>query len=172
MSKPNAWRIASLRYFNPVGAHPSGRIGEDPLGIPNNLFPLISQVASGRRELLEVFGSDWPTPDGTGVRDYIHVMDLAQGHKAALDTLFSQPPQHITINLGTGIGTSVIEAIEAFSAVSGQKIPFTLVDRRPGDAAVSLADPTQASKKLKWKAKFDLTDMCRDSWAWQQRNSY
>ena len=145
-SAPNTWRIASLRYFNPVGAHPSGRIGEDPLGIPNNLFPFISQVAVGRREELKIFGSDWPTHDGTGVRDFIHVMDLAEGHKAALETLLSQGPQHLTCNLGSGDGASVLDVVNAFSAASGQDIPYALVDRRPGDAAITVADPTRAAR--------------------------
>lgn len=169
-SSPNTWRIASLRYFNPVGAHPSGRIGEDPLGTPNNLFPFISQVASGRLQKLQVFGNDWPTPDGTGVRDYIHVMDLADGHRAALDTLLSQPPQHLTLNLGSGLGTSVLEAVQAFSIASEREIPYEIVDRRPGDAAFSLADPTLAEDKLKWRTQRNLEDMCRDGWSWQLAN--
>ena len=163
-SAPNTWRIASLRYFNPVGAHPSGRIGEDPLGIPNNLFPFISQVAVGRREELKIFGSDWPTHDGTGVRDFIHVMDLAEGHKAALETLLSQGPQHFTCNLGSGDGASVLDVVNAFSAASGQDIPYALVDRRPGDAAITVADPTRAARTLLWRTKRTLTDMCRDGW--------
>ena len=138
-SAPNTWRIACLRYFNPVGAHPSGR-SEKTLGIPNNLFPFVTQVAVGRRDQIRVFGSDWPTHDGTGVRDYIHVMDLAEGHKAALNTLLNQGPQHLTCNLGSGDGASVLDVINAFSAASGQDIPYALVDRRPGDAAVTIAD--------------------------------
>ena len=169
-SAPNTWRIASLRYFNPVGAHPSGRIGEDPLGIPNNLFPFISQVAVGRREELKIFGSDWPTHDGTGVRDFIHVMDLAEGHKAALETLLSQGPQHLTCNLGSGDGASVLDVVNAFSAASGQDIPYALVDRRPGDAATTVADPTRAANTLLWRTKRTLTDICRDGWSWQQAN--
>ena len=169
-SEPETWRIASLRYFNPVGAHSSGRIGEDPLGIPNNLFPFISQVASGRLDCLQVFGSDWPTPDGTGVRDYIHVMDLAEGHRAALDTLLAEPPQHLTVNLGSGVGSSVLEVIQAFSAASGREIHYSLTDRRPGDAAISLADPTFAADKLNWTTHRILDDICRDGWAWQQQN--
>ena len=169
-SAPNTWRIASLRYFNPVGAHPSGKIGEDPLGIPNNLFPFVSQVAIGRREQLQVFGSDWPTHDGTGVRDYIHVMDLAEGHEAALNILLKQAPQHITCNLGSGNGASVLDVINAFSTASGQEIPYALVDRRPGDAAITVADPTRAARTLLWRTKRTLTDMCRDGWAWQLAN--
>ena len=169
-SSPNTWRIASLRYFNPVGAHPSGQIGEDPLGIPNNLFPFISQVAIGRRKELKIFGSNWPTHDGTGVRDYIHVMDLAEGHKAALETLLNQGPQHLTSNLGSGNGASVLDVVNAFSAASGQDIPYVLVDRRPGDAAVTVADPSRAVDILQWQTKRTLNDICRDGWAWQQAN--
>ena len=169
-SAPNTWRIACLRYFNPVGAHPSGQIGEDPLGIPNNLFPFVSQVAVGRRDELRVFGSDWPTHDGTGIRDYIHVMDLAEGHSAALTTLLNQGPQHFTCNLGSGEGASVLEVIKAFSAASGQDIPYALVDRRPGDAAVTVADPSRAADLLQWRTKRTLADICRDGWAWQQAN--
>ena len=169
-SAPNTWRIASLRYFNPVGAHPSGQIGEDPLGIPNNLFPFISQVAVGRRDQLQIFGSDWATPDGTGIRDYIHVMDLAEGHKAAVETLLEQHPQHLTLNLGSGIGASVLDVVKAFSAASNQKVPYTLVDRRPGDAAITLADPARAAAVLNWRTHRTLSDICRDGWAWQQAN--
>jgi UDP-glucose 4-epimerase len=164
------WRIASLRYFNPVGAHPSGRIGEDPNGIPNNLFPFISQVAVGRRDELQVFGSDWPTADGTGVRDYIHVMDLAEGHGAALETLFREPPQLLTLNLGSGTGHSVLEVIEAFTAANGRTVPYALVARRPGDAAITVADPDKAKQRLNWQTQRSLEDMCRDGWAWQSTN--
>ena len=169
-SAPNTWRIASLRYFNPVGAHPSGQIGEDPLGIPNNLFPFVSQVAVGRREQLLVFGSDWPTHDGTGVRDYIHVMDLAEGHKAALITLLNQGPQHFNCNLGSGKGASVLDVVNAFAAASGKDIPYALTERRTGDAAITVANPTRAADKLQWRTKRTLTDICRDGWAWQQAN--
>ena len=169
-SAPDTWRIASLRYFNPVGAHPSGQIGEDPLGIPNNLFPFMTQVAVGRRDLLQVFGSDWPTHDGTGVRDYIHVMDLAEGHRAALTTLLNQEPQHLSCNLGSGEGASVLDVVNAFAAASEQDVPYVLVDRRPGDAAITVADPTRAADCLQWRAKRTLTDICRDGWAWQQAN--
>ncbi|NBP33496.1 MAG: NAD-dependent epimerase/dehydratase family protein [Synechococcaceae bacterium WB6_1B_055] len=164
------WRIARLRYFNPVGAHPSGRIGEDPLGIPNNLFPFISQVAVGRRAELQIFGSDWPTPDGTCIRDYIHVMDLAAGHQAALELLLAEAPQLLSFNLGSGQGCSVLEVVNAFADASGVAIPHRLVDRRPGDAAITVADPSLALARLGWRTKLDLAAMCRDGWAWQQAN--
>ena len=169
-SAPDAWRIACLRYFNPVGAHPSGRIGENPLGIPNNLFPFVSQVAVGRRAQLQVFGGDWPTPDGTGVRDYIHVMDLAEGHRAALDCLLAEAPQLLTLNLGSGQGQSVLEVVQAMEAASGRSIPYTITDRRPGDAAISVADPSQAAERLAWRTKRSLEQICCDGWAWQQQN--
>ena len=164
------WRIASLRYFNPVGAHPSGRIGEDPSGIPNNLFPFITQVAVGRRERLQVFGGDWPTHDGSGVRDYIHVMDLAEGHLAALQVLLSGGDQLLTLNLGSGRGHSVLEVIAAFKEASGRPIPYTVVERRAGDAAESVADPSLALDQLGWRTTRGLAEMCRDGWAWQQAN--
>ena len=164
------WRIARLRYFNPVGAHPSGRIGEDPSGIPNNLFPFVSQVAVGRRERLQVFGGDWPTPDGSGVRDYIHVMDLAEGHRAALDTLLSEDPQLLTLNLGSGQGHSVLQVVAAFEAASGRPVPYELVARRPGDAASSVADPALAAQRLGWHTRRGLAEICRDGWAWQRSN--
>ena len=167
LSAPEAWRIASLRYFNPVGAHPSGRIGEDPLGRPNNLFPFLTQVAVGRRERLQIFGGDWPTPDGTGVRDYIHVMDLAEGHRAALDCLLAEPPQMLTLNLGSGRGASVLELVQAFEEATGRAIPYALVDRRPGDAASTVADPALAAERLGWRTRRSLQDICRDGWAWQ-----
>ena len=169
-SAPNTWRIASLRYFNPVGAHPSGRIGEDPLGIPNNLFPFVSQVAIGKRERLQVFGDDWPTPDGTGVRDYIHVMDLAEGHRAALDCLFAEAPQQLTVNLGSGQGASVLDVVKAFEAASGRSVPYELVARRQGDAAITVADPSMAAQRFGWRSKRSLADICRDGWAWQSTN--
>jgi len=153
-----------------VGAHPSGRIGEDPNGIPNNLFPFISQVAVGRRERLQVFGGDWPTPDGSGVRDYIHVMDLAEGHLAALQHLLSGDEQLLTLNLGSGRGHSVLEVLQAFEAASGRPIPHTLVERRPGDAAITVADPSLAEQTLGWRTRRDLGAMCRDGWAWQSAN--
>jgi UDP-glucose 4-epimerase len=166
----SGWRIARLRYFNPVGSHPSGRIGEDPEGIPNNLFPYLSQVAVGRRQTLQIFGSDWPTPDGTGVRDYIHVMDLADGHRAALDTLLREEPQLLTVNLGSGQGHSVLEVVAAFEAASGRPVPYALVARRDGDAASTVADPALAAERLGWRTTRSLADMCRDGWAWQQAN--
>ena len=164
------WRIARLRYFNPVGAHPSGRIGEDPSGIPNNLFPFVSQVAVGRRAQLQVFGGNWPTPDGSGVRDYIHVMDLAEGHRAALDVLLAEGPQLLTLNLGSGEGHSVLEVAAAFEGASGRPMPLKIVERRPGDAAITVADPSLAAQRLGWRTTRTLVDMCRDGWAWQSAN--
>jgi UDP-glucose 4-epimerase len=164
------WRIARLRYFNPVGAHPSGRIGEDPRGIPNNLFPFVSQVAVGRRDCLEVFGGDWPTPDGSGIRDYIHVMDLAEGHRAALDVLLAEPPQLLSLNLGSGQGHSVLEVVRAFELASGRSVPYTVVGRRDGDAASTVADPRLAATRLGWRTRRSLEEMCRDGWTWQQAN--
>ena len=164
------WRIARLRYFNPVGAHPSGRIGEDPRGIPNNLFPFVSQVAVGRRAELQVFGGDWPTPDGSGIRDYIHVMDLAEGHRAALDVLLAEPPQLLSLNLGSGQGHSVLEVVRAFELASGRPVPYTVVARRDGDAASTVADPRLAATRLGWRTRRSLEEMCRDGWTWQQAN--
>ena len=169
-SAPNQWRIACLRYFNPVGAHSSGEIGEDPLGIPNNLFPFVSQVAVGRRESLQVFGGDWPTKDGTCIRDYIHVMDLAEGHRAALNYLLAEPAQLLTLNLGSGQGASVLEVVHAFERASGRKVPFDLVARRDGDAAITVADPSLALQRLGWRTQRGLNDICRDGWAWQSAN--
>ncbi len=165
------WRIALLRYFNPVGAHPSGRIGEDPTGVPNNLMPYVAQVAVGRREKLSVFGNDYPTPDGTGVRDYIHVMDLAEGHVAAIEYLAKNGGLH-RWNLGTGRGYSVLEVVHAFEKASGRPIPYEIVSRRPGDVAVSYADPSAALADLGWSATRDLDEMCADTWRWQQLNPY
>lgn len=161
-----AWRIAILRYFNPVGAHPSGRMGEDPRGIPNNLMPFVSQVAVGARPEVQVFGKDYPTPDGTGVRDYIHVMDLASGHVRALECL-ARREGLFTVNLGTGRGYSVLEVIRAFEAASGRSVPYRIVDRRPGDVAECWADPTLAASLLGWRAERDLAAMCQDAWRWQ-----
>ena len=163
------WRIAILRYFNPVGAHPSGLIGEDPQGIPNNLFPFITQVAIGQREALSVFGDDYPTPDGTGVRDYIHVVDLAHGHLCALERLAAKPGG-LTVNLGTGQGYSVLEMVKAFAAAAGREIPYRTVARRAGDIASCYADPALAQQELNWKAERGLEQMCQDGWRWQQQN--
>ena len=163
------WRIARLRYFNPVGAHASGLIGEDPRGIPNNLMPYISQVAVGKRAKLNVFGGDYDTPDGTGVRDYIHVVDLARGHLKALEALTARP-RLLTVNLGTGRGCSVLETIKAFEKASGRTIPYEIVERRPGDVAKCYADPTLAKTLLGWEARFDLERMCLDAWRWQSMN--
>jgi UDP-glucose 4-epimerase len=164
-----SWRVAVLRYFNPVGAHESGLIGEDPKGVPNNLMPYISQVAVGKREYLSVWGSDYPTPDGTGVRDYIHVVDLAKGHVAALAKL-SDVSGVVTYNLGTGRGYSVLEVVRVFEEVTGKAIPFRMADRRPGDIPICYADPRKAILELCWTAKKGLREMCRDSWRWQSRN--
>ena len=161
--------IALLRYFNPVGAHISGRIGEDPNGIPNNLVPYITQVAVGKLPKLRVFGNDYNTPDGTGVRDYIHVMDLADGHLAALKKL-EENPGLVVYNLGTGIGYSVLEMVNTFSKVVGKPIPYEITARRPGDIAACYADPSKASRELGWTAKRDLLSMCEDSWRWQTQN--
>lgn len=165
------WRVANLRYFNPVGAHPSGRIGEDPNGVPNNLFPFIAQVAVGRREKLNVFGDDYPTKDGSGVRDYIHVCDLARGHTAALSYLEGKTAPHvIDINLGTGRGYSVLEAIAAFKRASNREIPFEMAPRRDGDIAEIFANPARAHELLGWRAEKTLDDMCADHWRWQSAN--
>ncbi|MGR8941284.1 MAG: UDP-glucose 4-epimerase GalE [Gammaproteobacteria bacterium] len=163
------WRIALLRYFNPVGAHESGLIGEDPSGIPNNLMPFIAQVAVGKREKLAVFGNDYPTPDGTGLRDYIHVEDLASGHLAALDVL-QQDSLLITINLGTGRPYSVLEMISAFERASGKSIPYQIVSRRAGDLAEYYAEPSLAKEVLGWTAHLDIDRMCQDTWRWQKNN--
>ena len=164
-----SWRIGVLRYFNPVGAHESGLIGEDPRGIPNNLMPFIAQVAVGRRERLSVFGNDYPTPDGTGVRDYIHVVDLAKGHVAALNRLFAQEGG-FTVNLGTGQGYSVLETIQAFEQASGKPVPYQFVPRRPGDIASCYASPVKARELLGWQAEKGMREMCEDHWRWQEGN--
>lgn len=164
-----SWPFGILRYFNPVGAHPSGLIGEDPKGIPNNLMPFIAQVAVGRRQRLAVFGDDYPTPDGTGVRDYIHVVDLALGHVAALKTLFATG-KGFTLNLGTGTGYSVLEMVRAFEVASGRAIPYEITPRRPGDIAEYCADPSEAKKLLNWEARKNLGEMCADHWRWQMLN--
>jgi UDP-glucose 4-epimerase len=161
-----SWRIALLRYFNPVGAHESGLIGEEPNGIPNNLLPYIAQVADGRREKLSVYGDDYPTPDGTGLRDYIHVVDLAQGHVKTL-TKLATGPGVVTYNLGTGRGNSVLEMVRAFERASGKAVPYQIVARRPGDIAACYADPSLAKAELGWTAERDIAQMCADSWRWQ-----
>ena len=163
------WGIVLLRYFNPIGAHESGRIGEDPRGIPNNLMPYITQVAVGRREKLSVFGNDYDTPDGTGVRDYIHVVDLARGHVAAVKYV-AQNKGCDVFNLGTGTGYSVLDMVNTFESANGVKVPYQITDRRPGDLAVCYADPAKSAEVLGWKATKNLTDMCRDSWRWQSQN--
>ena len=166
----SAWRIARLRYFNPVGAHESGLIGESPSGIPNNLMPFVAQVANGQRERLSVFGNDYPTPDGTGVRDYIHVMDLAEGHVAALDYLI----KHLglfSVNLGTGSGYSVLDMVRSFEQASGRPVPYSIMPRRSGDVAACYADPSLARNLLGWSAKRGIDEMCRDAWRWQQIQS-
>ena len=166
-----SWRVALLRYFNPVGAHASGLIGEDPAGIPNNLMPFVAQVAVGRRERLQVFGGDYPTRDGTGVRDYIHVEDLAEGHVRALTALESQAEgAPLVVNLGTGRGYSVLEVVRAFEAASGRAVPFDIVARRPGDVAECYADPERARERIGWTARHDLQRMCEDAWRWQSMN--
>ena len=164
-----AWRIGILRYFNPVGAHASGLIGEDPRGVPNNLLPYVAQVAIGRREQLQVWGDDYPTPDGTGVRDYIHVVDLAVGHLRALERLQAQPGG-VTVNLGTGTGYSVLDMVRAFEQASGKPVPYQISPRRPGDIASCYADPAAAAELLGWRAERDLRAMCEDAWRWQSQN--
>lgn len=163
------WHVITLRYFNPIGAHPSGLIGEDPNGVPNNLFPYIAQVAAGRRERLQVFGTDYPTPDGTGVRDYLHVMDLADGHVAAVDRLGDLAGWR-AYNLGTGQGLSVLEAIKTFEEASGRQVPYETVERRPGDIATCYADPTMALRQLDWRPRRSIVDACADAWRWQSQN--
>lgn len=163
------WQIAILRYFNPVGAHPSGLIGENPNGIPNNLMPFVAQVAVGKRAQLSVFGNDYPTPDGTGVRDYIHVVDLAQGHLAALAAL-ARSSQSLTVNLGTGQGYSVLDMVRAFEAASGRPVPYQIVARRAGDIATCYADPQLAGELLGWQARRGISEMCADAWRWQSMN--
>ena len=163
------WRVAYLRYFNPIGAHESGMIGEDPNGIPNNLSPLVARVAAGRMEELKVYGNDWETPDGTGVRDYIHVVDLARGHVKAIEYLLSGKPS-LTVNLGTGQGYSVMDVIHAYEEVIGRPINYRVTDRRPGDVALYYADPSLAHALLGWRAERNLQQMCADSWRWQSQN--
>lgn len=169
VSADPAWRVAILRYFNPVGAHDSGTIGEDPRGVPNNLMPYVTQVAVGRRPELQVFGGNYDTPDGTGVRDYIHVMDLAEGHVAAVKYLFDKQ-RSITVNLGAGRGYSVLEVVRAFERASGRPVPYRIVERRPGDIGAYYADATLAHDELGWQASRDIDRMCADSWRWQSQN--
>ena len=164
-----SWRLGILRYFNPVGAHASGLIGEDPQDIPNNLMPFVAQVAVGRREKLNVWGDDYPTPDGTGVRDYIHVVDLALGHLKVLEYL-QATADCLTVNLGTGTGYSVLDMVAAFAQASGKPVPYHVAPRRPGDVAACYADPSKALKVLGWRAERDLQTMCQDSWRWQSQN--
>lgn len=164
-----AWNVMLLRYFNPIGAHPSGLIGEDPKGIPNNLVPYVSKVAIGELDRVRVFGGDYPTPDGTGVRDYIHVVDLARGHVKALQYMEGSSGVHV-FNLGTGHGSSVLEVISAFSRACGHEIPYEIMPRREGDIAENYADPTLAKTEMGWEAEYDLDRMCEDSWRWQQMN--
>jgi UDP-glucose 4-epimerase len=164
-----SWNVAILRYFNPIGAHESGTIGEDPSGIPNNLLPYVAQVAVGRRPYLNVYGNDYPTPDGTGIRDYIHVVDLADAHIKALKKLESDPG-YLVYNLSTGKGSSVLEVVAAFEHACGKEIPYVFRDRRPGDLAVSYADPGKAREEMGWVAERDLDDMCADVWRWQSKN--
>jgi len=167
-----SWRIGILRYFNPVGAHESGLIGEDPQGTPNNLMPFVAQVAVGLRPHLNVFGNDYPTPDGTGVRDYIHVVDLALGHLKALEALRRSPAECLTVNLGTGTGYSVREIVRAFEEASGKRVAYTVAPRRPGDVAACYADPSKAATLLGWRAERNLADMCADAWRWQSLNPH
>jgi UDP-glucose 4-epimerase len=168
-SSDSTWSIGILRYFNPVGAHESGLIGEDPNGIPSNLMPFISKVAVGQLDKLSVFGNDYATPDGTGVRDYIHVVDLAKGHVKAFEYLMSAP-QYLTVNLGAGRGYSVLDMVRAFENASGKSVPYLIAPRRPGDIAQCYADPTYAEEVLGWKAELDLDRMCEDAWRWQLIN--
>ena len=163
------WNVVLLRYFNPIGAHPSGLMGEDPKGIPNNLLPYVAQVAVGRRDAVHVFGNDYDTPDGTGVRDYIHVMDLAEGHAAALTWMAGRTGCEV-FNLGTGQGTSVLEIVKAFSAACGRDLPYVIEPRRAGDVTANYADCTKAREQLGWEARYNIADMCRDSWNWQSTN--
>ena len=169
-SEPLEWRVASLRYFNPIGAHEFGLLGEDPIGKPNNIFPQITKVAMGKLKNIQIFGSDWPTPDGTGVRDYIHVMDLAEGHLSALDYLINNKSQILSLNLGTGVGTSVLELINTFQEVNNIRVPYKFVGRRDGDNAIVVADNSLAKSVLNWAPKRNLEDMCRDGWNWQLKN--
>ena len=171
-SGPNKWKIAKLRYFNPIGAHHSGFIGEKPVGMPNNIFPYITQVAVGKIDKLTIFGNDWPTVDGTGVRDFIHVMDLAEGHSLALNFLQNGKSQNVSINLGTGLGTSVLQLVNTFEKVNNLKIPYIFSSRRKGDLAFVVADNKKALSLLNWEPKRSIYDMCKDGWKWQLLNNY
>ena len=170
-SNKTKWKIACLRYFNPIGAHPQGYLGEEPLNVPNNIFPIINKVALGQIKELKVFGNDWPTTDGTAIRDYIHVGDLAKGHIKTLDFLFKQNPQILKLNLGTGIGTSVLDLIKTFEEVNKVKIPYIFTERRSGDSCHTVADNSQALEKLDWHPIYNLNDMCRDGWNWYSKGS-
>ena len=169
-SQPNYWRVANLRYFNPIGAHDTGLIGENPKGLPNNIFPFITKVASKEINHLKIFGKDWPTPDGTGIRDYIHVMDLAEGHILSLEFLMNNDSQFINLNLGTGIGTSVLELVKTFEKINNVQVPFVFSKRREGDVAHLVADNSLAISILNWKPMKNLEDMCSDGWRWQRNN--
>mmetsp|Transcript_12377 Transcript_12377/g.16232 ORF Transcript_12377/g.16232 Transcript_12377/m.16232 type:complete len:382 (+) Transcript_12377:164-1309(+) len=174
-SSDDSWQTLILRYFNPIGAHPSGKIGEDPQGIPNNLMPFIAQVCVGRREKLSVFGGDYDTPDGTGVRDYIHVVDLARGHVAALDKLYKDDAEPVgcqAVNLGTGQGVSVLELVQGMSEATGKPVPYEIAPRRPGDVGAVYADASLAESLLSWKAKLGVKEMCDDTWNWQKNNPH
>ena len=164
------WKVILLRYFNPIGAHESGMIGEDPKGIPNNLVPYVAQVAIGKHEFVRVFGNDYNTPDGTGVRDYIHVVDLAKGHVCALRKIEASDPGVLIYNLGTGNGYSVLDVVKAYGKACGKELPYKILDRRPGDIATCYADPAKAKAELGWEAQFDIERMCADSWKWQSTN--
>ena len=168
----NEWRIANLRYFNPIGAHESGLIGEDPLNKPNNLFPYICLVASGKYEKLNIYGKNWPTTDGTGIRDYIHIMDLANAHISALNYLIDKKPEMINLNIGTGIGTSVLELLETFQEVNKCKIPYDFCEKRPGDVSILIADNKKAISMLEWEPKRDIKQMCKDGWKWRFLNPH
>tara|TARA_B100000212_G_scaffold339776_1_gene318907 strand:- start:116 stop:1189 length:1074 start_codon:yes stop_codon:yes gene_type:complete len=172
ISSKNSWRIANLRYFNPIGAHSSGLIGEDPNDKPNNLFPLICRVAQGKYKFLNVYGKDWETPDGTGIRDYIHVMDLAEAHTSAIKYLFKNSPQLVNLNIGTGVGTSVLELIEKFSLINNCNVPYIFCKRRKGDVPILIAKNSKAISLLDWKPKRNIEDMCKDGWNWQKNNPF
>jgi UDP-glucose 4-epimerase len=166
------WKVCILRYFNPIGAHPSGKIGEDPSGIPNNLIPFITQVAIGRQPFLKIFGNDYPTKDGTGIRDYIHVVDLAKGHISAVNYIYTKKPRCSILNLGTGVGYSVLEILKAMERAVGKEIPYQILPRRPGDVTIYLSSPKRAKEEMGWTALYDLDKMCQDAWNWQKQNPH